>query len=144
MTLSCPRCKPSLAETTMKEVTVTVTLLMNDDQPACDWIYESIAEQLHEGEQILYYSDSEPVVGNVNTDEQKIDALTELLSNVIHSLEMTQYEIGDVSEAANVVREADKFHQQMLDILHNEAYTETLFGASITEEQADKFDAWLD
>jgi hypothetical protein len=53
------------------------------------------------------------------TDAQKIDALTDLLSNVIHSLEMTQYEIEDVSEAANVVREADHYHQQMLDILHS-------------------------
>ncbi len=54
------------------------------------------------------------------TDAQKIEALSDLLSNVIHSLEMTKYEIEDVSEAANVVREADKFHQQMLDILHSE------------------------
>ena len=54
------------------------------------------------------------------TDAQKIEALTDLLSNVIHSLEMTQYEIEDVSEAANVVRDADNYHQQMLDILHFE------------------------
>ena len=54
------------------------------------------------------------------TDAQKVEALTDLLSNVIHSLEMTQYEIEDVSEAANVVREADNYHQQMLDILHSE------------------------
>jgi len=54
------------------------------------------------------------------TDAQKVEALTELLSDVIHSLGMTQYEIDDVSEAANVIREADKFHQQMLDILHSE------------------------
>lgn len=54
------------------------------------------------------------------TDAQKIEALTDLLSNVIHSLEMTKFEIEDVSEAANVIREADKFHQQMLDILHSE------------------------
>jgi hypothetical protein len=53
------------------------------------------------------------------TNEQKIDALSDLLSNVIHSLEMTKYEIEDVSEAANVVREADNYHQQMLDILHS-------------------------
>lgn len=53
------------------------------------------------------------------TNEQKVDALTDLLSNVIHSLEMTKYEIDDVTEAANVVREADKYHQQMLDILYN-------------------------
>jgi hypothetical protein len=55
------------------------------------------------------------------TDEQKIDALADLLSNVIHSLEMTKYEIEDVSEAANVVREADHYHQQMLDILYPDA-----------------------
>jgi hypothetical protein len=53
------------------------------------------------------------------TDAQKIEALTELLSNVIHSLEMTKFEIEDVSEAANVIREADHYHQQMLDILHS-------------------------
>ena len=52
------------------------------------------------------------------TDADKIDALTDLLSNVIHSLEMTKYEIEDVSEAANVVREADHYHQQMLNILY--------------------------
>jgi hypothetical protein len=54
------------------------------------------------------------------TNEQKIDALTDLLSNVIHSLEMTKYEIEDVYEAANVIREADHYHQQMLNILHSE------------------------
>ena len=54
------------------------------------------------------------------TDTQKIEALSELLSNVIHSLEMTKYEIDDVSEAANVVRDADHYHQQMLDILHSQ------------------------
>ena len=54
------------------------------------------------------------------TDADKVQALTDLLSNVIHSLEMTKYEIEDVSEAANVVREADHYHQQMIDILHND------------------------
>lgn len=54
------------------------------------------------------------------TNEQKIDALIDLCSNVIHSLEMTKYEIEDVSEAANVVREANHYDQQMLDILHSE------------------------
>ena len=52
------------------------------------------------------------------TDTQKITALTDLCSNVIHSLEMTKYEFEDISEAANVIREADHYHQQMLDILH--------------------------
>ena len=54
------------------------------------------------------------------TDADKVEALTELLSNVIHSLEMTKYEIDDVSEAANVVRDADNYHQQMLNILYPE------------------------
>ena len=54
------------------------------------------------------------------TEAQKIEALTDLLSNVIHSLEMTKYEIEDVSEAANVAREADNYHQQMLNIIHSE------------------------
>ena len=46
----------------MKEVTVTVTLLLEDDQPVCDWFYESISDQLSQGEQILSYNDSEPIV----------------------------------------------------------------------------------
>lgn len=53
------------------------------------------------------------------TDSEKIQQLTDLLSNVIHSLEMTRFEIEDVSEAANVIRDADHYHQQMLDILNN-------------------------
>lgn len=53
------------------------------------------------------------------TDSERIQQLTDLLSNVIHSLEMTRFEIEDVSEAANVVRDADHYHQQMLDILNN-------------------------
>lgn len=53
------------------------------------------------------------------TDAQKIEALTDLLSNVIHSLEMTKYEIEDVTEAANVIRDADHYHQQMLNILYS-------------------------
>lgn len=54
------------------------------------------------------------------TDAQKIEALTDLLSNVIHSLEMTKFEIEDVTEAANVIRDADHYHQQMLNILYSE------------------------
>ena len=53
------------------------------------------------------------------TDSERIQQLTDLLSNVINSLEMTQYHIEDVTEAANVVRDADHYHQQMLDILNN-------------------------
>lgn len=48
----------------MKEVTLTIKLLLEDDQPSCDWIYESIYEQLNHnaGESILEYSDDEPVL----------------------------------------------------------------------------------
>ena len=46
----------------MKEVTITIKL--QDDQPSCDWIYDSIAEQLdsEQGEAILEYYDNEPMV----------------------------------------------------------------------------------
>lgn len=54
------------------------------------------------------------------TDEQKITALTELLSNVIHTLELKQYDIEDSQESYQCVVEADQFQQQMLDILHGE------------------------
>lgn len=54
------------------------------------------------------------------TDEQKIEALTDLLSNVIHTLEMKQYDIENPALSYECVIEADKFHQQMLDILHSE------------------------
>ena len=51
------------------------------------------------------------------TDAQKIEALTDLLSNVIHSLKMAKYQIEDVIDSENVGSEADHYHQQMLDIL---------------------------
>jgi hypothetical protein len=48
----------------MKEVTLTIKLLIEDDQPSCDWVYESIYEQLNHnaGEAILEYNDDEPEV----------------------------------------------------------------------------------
>jgi len=55
------------------------------------------------------------------TDTDKVEALSDLLSNVIHSLEMTKYLIDDADKASSVVREADKFHQQMLNILYPDA-----------------------
>ena len=64
------------------------------------------------------------------TDAQKIEALTDLLFNVIHSLEMTKYEIEDVTEAANVVRKADHYHQQMMDILHSVPVEQVSQGAT--------------
>ena len=53
------------------------------------------------------------------TDTQKIDALTDLLSNVIHALNMKQYEIEDATQSHQCEVEADQFHQQMIDILHS-------------------------
>jgi hypothetical protein len=52
------------------------------------------------------------------TNEQKIDALTELLTDVMHTLEMKQYEIEDPTESHKCETEADDYHQKMLDILH--------------------------
>lgn len=51
------------------------------------------------------------------TPEQKIEELRDLLFNVIHSLEMTQYDIQDPTESYAVVLLADDYHQQMIDIL---------------------------
>ena len=75
------------------------------------------------------------------TNEQKIDALIDLCSNVIHSLEMTQYHIDDVSEAADVIREANHYDQQMLDILHSNwikqnVHNPLLYALSTTMENA--------
>jgi hypothetical protein len=50
--------------------------------------------------------------------KQQVEALTELLKDVIHALEMTQYEIDDADESHYVVQQADQFHQQMIDILY--------------------------
>ena len=50
----------------------------------------------------------------------KIEMLQTLLGDVIHSLEMTQYEIDDPSESYIVVRLADHYHAKMLEILHGE------------------------
>jgi hypothetical protein len=53
-------------------------------------------------------------------NEQKIDALTDLLTDVIHSLNMKQYEIEDPTESYKCETQADEYHQQMCDILHSE------------------------
>lgn len=58
------------------------------------------------------------------TPEQKIEALADLLFNVIHSLEMTQYDIQDPTESYAVVQKADNYHDQMLKILHGETLDE--------------------
>ena len=52
------------------------------------------------------------------TDANKVSALTDLLSNVIHALEMKQYDIEDSDLSHQCEIDADKFHQQMLNILY--------------------------
>jgi hypothetical protein len=53
------------------------------------------------------------------TDTQKIEALTDLLDKVIHTLNMKQYDIEDATLSHDCEVEADKFYQQMIDILHS-------------------------
>jgi uncharacterized protein YdeI (BOF family) len=55
------------------------------------------------------------------TDTQKLDALVELLGEVIHTLNMKQYEIDDASQSHQCEVESDAYHQKMIDILHNNA-----------------------
>lgn len=52
------------------------------------------------------------------TDAQKVEALTELLSQVMHTLEMKQYEIEDPDESYQCEVEANNYFQQMMKILH--------------------------
>ncbi len=51
--------------------------------------------------------------------EQKIDALVNLLHDVMHTLSMKQYEIEDPTQSYQCEVEADQFHQQMIEILHS-------------------------
>lgn len=59
------------------------------------------------------------------TDAQKIEALTDLLTTVMHTLEMKHYEIEDPTESYKCVTEADQFHQRMLNILYSEDTSQT-------------------
>ena len=52
------------------------------------------------------------------TDEQKVNALADLLGEVIHRLIMKAYEIEDPHESHMCDVEADEFHQKMLKILY--------------------------
>jgi hypothetical protein len=54
------------------------------------------------------------------TEAQKIEVLTDLLYDVIHALNMKQYEIEDATQSHQCEVEADQFHQQMCDILYSE------------------------
>lgn len=52
-------------------------------------------------------------------DAERVIALQSLLSDVIHSLEMTQYDIDDAIVSHDVVVKADNYFQQMLNIIHS-------------------------
>ena len=54
------------------------------------------------------------------TDADKVFALTELMGDVIHALELRQYDIEDPQLSYECVTDVDKFHQKMLNILHGE------------------------
>jgi len=53
------------------------------------------------------------------TDSDKIDALVELLNDVMHTLNMKQYEIEDATQSHQCEVEADEFHAKMIRILHS-------------------------
>jgi hypothetical protein len=55
------------------------------------------------------------------TNEQKIDALTELLGEVMNTLELKQYLIEDPTESYECEFQANQFHQQMIEILYPES-----------------------
>jgi hypothetical protein len=54
------------------------------------------------------------------TDADKVLALTELLGEVMHSLNMKQYEIEDPTESYRCETQADDYHQKMMEILYGD------------------------
>ena len=52
------------------------------------------------------------------TDSEKVFALTEILGDVIHTLELKQYDIEDPQLSHECVTDADKFHQRMMNVLY--------------------------
>jgi hypothetical protein len=55
------------------------------------------------------------------TDADKLFALTEIMNDVIHTLEMKQYDIEDSQLSHECVTDADKFRQIVNDILYPES-----------------------
>ena len=51
------------------------------------------------------------------SNAEKVFALTELLGDVMHTLEMKQYVIEDPTESHKCETEADEYRSQMFDIL---------------------------
>jgi len=59
------------------------------------------------------------------TDAQKVEALTDLLFEVMHTLNMKQYYIDDATQSHQCEVEVDQFQQKMLSILHSNCKTMT-------------------
>ena len=55
------------------------------------------------------------------TDAQKVAALVELLGEVIHSLDMKQFEIDDATESHKCETEAYDYSNRMIAILHSDS-----------------------
>jgi hypothetical protein len=55
------------------------------------------------------------------TDADKVLALTELLGEVMNTLELKQYLIEDPTESYECEFQANQFHQQMIEILYPES-----------------------
>ena len=56
---------------------------------------------------------------NKMTDADKLFALTEIMNDVIHTLEMKQCDIEDATLSHDCVTDADKFRQIVNDILYS-------------------------
>ena len=52
------------------------------------------------------------------TDADKVLALTDLLGEVMNTLELKQYLIEDPTESYECEFQANQFHQQMIEILY--------------------------
>jgi 5-methylcytosine-specific restriction endonuclease McrA len=53
------------------------------------------------------------------TDAQKVEALEELLSEVIHCLNMKQWDIEDPTDSHLCEIQADEYYDKMIKILHS-------------------------
>jgi len=51
------------------------------------------------------------------TEEDKLFALTEIMGDIINTLELKQYDIEDIQLSHDCVVDADRFRQRMNDIL---------------------------
>ena len=61
------------------------------------------------------------------TDADKVLALTELLGDVMLTLELKQYLIEDPTESYECEFQANQFHQQMIEILYPDSQCTILY-----------------